>query len=247
MSASGTATSSGSAIHAARLCALRACAASNAKHGSQEVGAAVAQIDAGGRAVEHEETDERATDRERGSAAVAADHREANGGDRDDRRCESVHTVDQIDRVHEHDDDRGRTEQSEAPRCGLDDAGKDPDRDLHEQPRHGRDGADVVGDPERDRQTERHEPQRLLYRDHDADRCEDRDAAEIRDRLALHLERSGMVEDAERERDPARDRRQRERKDEGGGEGYEEAHTNTSERTLSCSENCCSGAKPQRS
>ncbi len=217
------------------------------QHGADEVGAAVAEIDAGGRAVVHEEAEERTAKGERRIADDPSEHGERERGGRDDAGRQRVHAVEQVHRVHEHDDGRRGEEHTDRPRRGDDEPGRDADRALSEQSQLRRDAPHVVGDAERGRERERPDPRGVIRGERGRDGDEDGGPTEIRDRLALHLQRTRPVEDPERERDTPGDGRHHQRDGERDRERHDVALTSTCDCTSAWISICWVGAKPQRS
>ncbi len=190
--------------------------------GADQVRARVAEVDAGGRAVEDEEPAERAGEPEGERPRPGADEREPERGDRGHPARETVEAVEEVHGV-EQADHRGRGDHVPEPAGdrGHDPGGDRADHDLAREADARVEVREVVGEPEEHREPERDEeagPARVR------DECggepaEHGDAAEVGDGDLLHLQGTRPVDDAGPQCDADRDRREYE----GGREREESA------------------------
>ena len=106
------------------------------------------------------------------------------------------------------------------------DRGRDTEPTLGDEPHRGRNRTQVVDDPEREGERQRHEQLEPVDCDQpDEEAGEHRDATEVRDRSSVGLERAREVDDP----GPSGNRRGEGRHDQRDRQRYEELHTSTSD------------------
>ena len=207
VSVTGTATSSGTAHHTDhRVDGVVGERRQQRAHRSEEVRARVPEVDTRRGPVEEQEAGEGGRERETDGRGRTAEDGEADRDDRDRARSEPVLAVEQVHRVQQaEDEDHGR---DPFERRAVDaDRGDDRDRDLRADAEGDRQGPDVVGETERQRERAGHEDPRVAGHDGaDRGREEHGHATEVRDRDPLGLEVTGAVDDPPPERHPDRER-----------------------------------------
>ena len=212
--------------------------------GADEIRAGIAEIDARGRTVQRQESEERPGEPEADRGGATTEDREARADHRADAGREPILAVEEVHGVEQPEHEDGGGDAGER-RTGDDERADRGDPEFDEDAERNRQWSEVVGETERECGTHRNEEDRAAGEQRPRRRGErDRDPAEVGDRDPLGLEFAGTVDDIEGEGDAADDRGEDQTADQSDHQRYDAVHTKTSDDRPACTSTSAARSYP---